>query len=124
VPVPWGGQQEARRAERLHETLPSHRSNPSFCNRRGPSGPEPVLVGAEVEKDWQLVPLPPGALPDGHLEVMAMLQCPYAQGRHAEGPDSVLEMCMGWWYPTPALVFARLPSHWQPQESICGSSAK
>lgn len=125
VPAPQGGQGEAGGAEeRLCETLPLHRSNISFCNRRSPGWPEPVLAGGEVEKDWQSVPLHLGPLPAGHLEVMVMLQCPHAQGRPAEGAESVLQMCMGWWYPTSALVFARLPSHRQLQESINGSSAK
>lgn len=125
VPALQGGQGETARAEeRLRETLRPHRSNISFCNRRCPGWPEPVLAGGKVERDWQSALLPPGPLPAGHLQAMAMLRCPHAQGRRAEGPESVLEMWVGWWYPTPALVLARLPSHQQLQELINGGSGK
>lgn len=63
-----------------------------------------------------------GSLPTGHLEVMAMVWCPCAQGRHAEGPESVLEVFMR--YPTTPLVLPGLPGHQQPEGSMHGSSEK
>lgn len=109
MPGSQGGQGEVRCAvERLHETLPPHKSI-IFCNR-GPGWPEPVLAGREVEEDR----LPSSWSPGSHGN---------AQGKHAEGPESVLEVFMSWWYPTTPLL-ARLPSHQQPEGSIHGSSEK